>query len=84
MNEVKLGNIVTHDQSSLEKLFSKIATVPIHDYDKADIEVNVERVAKQLRARVINELLHYTHSNTLIVAIDIKDGPCVSEVTLLR
>jgi len=52
LNEVKLGTIITHDQSSLEKLFSKVGTIPIHSYSKHDIEVNVEKMAKQLRCKM--------------------------------
>ncbi|CAL8099950.1 unnamed protein product [Orchesella dallaii] len=52
LNEVKFGNIITHDQHSLERLFSKIGSVTIHGSKHEDIESHVERMAKQLRAKM--------------------------------
>lgn len=52
LNEVKFGNIITHDQHSLERLFSKNYVVPIAGSLHSDIEKNVEKFAKQLRSKV--------------------------------
>lgn len=52
LNEIKFGNVITHEQYSLENLFSKKYVVPIAGCHHNDIERNVEKFSKQLRSEV--------------------------------
>lgn len=57
LNEIKIGSIITHDQHSLERLFTKNYVIPVCGCVHSDIEKNVEKFAKQLRAKVFFMLI---------------------------